>query len=153
TFNQPRYFSGLWGSGTLPVVARAVAHGFWGGSGTGILILDPSAKDSLNADRTRSVTVTGGARVILDSHNSGAAGAPGGGGLTATTFEITGGSPGTLTGPIPPGVPPPPAPLRYLPVPSMPPAGNMTKTSLGTGNHQYILSPGSYNNLPNFQSG
>ena len=49
----------------------------WGGSGKGIIILDPSAKDSLNASGNGSVTVTGGASVIVDSNSYEAARATG----------------------------------------------------------------------------
>src|SRR5262249_29430040 len=40
TYNQPRYFSTILGSNRLPVVARAVALGRWGGTGNGIIVLD-----------------------------------------------------------------------------------------------------------------
>src|SRR5262245_13031661 len=101
TYNQPRYFSALWGSTSTPITVRAVGRGYYGASGTGILILDPTLKDSLDASGTGAVTVTGGANVIVDSNNAEAARATGGGGLTATQFMITGQNPGytgALTG-------------------------------------------------------
>jgi hypothetical protein len=153
TYNQPRYFSGIWGSSTAPVTARAVARGSWAGSNIGIMVLDPSQKDSLNASGGGTATVTGGASVIVDSNNSEAAAATGGSSIVASDFEITGGETGNLTGTIHTGTPPQPDPLRTLPVPTMPPAGNMTTKSLGMGNKQYTLTPGTYTNLPNFSSG
>jgi hypothetical protein len=153
TYHQPRYFSGVWGGATLPVSARAVARGRWGGTGTGILILDPSAKDALDASGTGGVTVTGGASVIVDSGNGEAARATGGGALTAPDFEITGGYTGWLGGAVHTGVPPTPDPLRYLPAPAVPPDGMMTVLSLGNGNKRYTLTPGRYTNLPTFTSG
>jgi hypothetical protein len=158
TYYQPRYFSTIWGSTSVPVKARAVARGRWAGSGDGIIILDPSAKDALNASGTGSVTVTGGASVIVDSSNSAAAGVTGGGSVTASDFEITGGYTGTLNGTIHTGVPPTPDPLAYLPVPPVPPNGTMTSTPILDSKGKqiataYTLTPGLYTNLPNFVSG
>jgi Putative Flp pilus-assembly TadE/G-like len=153
TYYQPRFFSQIWGSTPTAVVARAVGRGRWAGSKEGILVLDPSAKYSLNASGTGGVTVTGGANVIVDSSNASAAAATGGGAVTAPDFEITGGYVGTLNGIIHTGVPPSPDPLRYLPVPTMPPNGMMTTVSLGSGNKQYTLTPGTYSNLPTFNQG
>jgi hypothetical protein len=159
TYYQKRYFSMIWGTDTIAVTARAVARGRWAGSGDGIIILDPSAKDSLDASGTGSVTVTGGAAVIVDSSNSAAAAATGGGGMTASNFQITGGDVGALNGAVQTGVPPTPDPLRYLPVPPEPPNGTMTSTPIydpvtgkKTGT-QYTLTPGTYNSLPNFTNG
>ncbi|HLW66383.1 MAG TPA: hypothetical protein VKS79_13805, partial [Gemmataceae bacterium] len=62
-----------------------------------------------------------------------------------------------VTSPVPnqifQGVHPTPDPLAYLPPPSMPPDGTMTKTAIGNGNFQYTLSPGTYTNLPTFNKG
>ncbi len=159
TFYQPRYFSGIWGGTATPVVGRSVARGRWAGSNLGILVLDPSAKDALNASGNGGITVTGsspgapGAAVIGNSNNEIAAAATGGGGLTAPRFEITGGYTGTLNGTVETGVPPSPDPLRKLPAPSVPSAGKITTKSLGQGNKQYTLTPGTYTNLPNFNTG
>ncbi len=108
-FYQPRYFSSIWGRTATPVVARAVARGRWLDSNIGIMVLDPSVKDALNASGSGSVTVTGGsagtrgAAVVVNSNNSVAAAATGGGGLTAPRFEIAGGYTGALNGTAPPG--------------------------------------------------
>src|SRR5262249_992130 len=82
TYYQPRYFSRLWGTDPIAVAARAVGRARYGGANDGIIVLDPSAKDSLNASGTGTVTVTGGAAVIVDSSDAAAAGVTGGGGVT-----------------------------------------------------------------------
>jgi len=153
TYYQARTFSRIWGAADIPVTARAVARGRWGGSGMGIVVLDPSAKSSLNASGTGTVTVTGGASTVVDSNNSEAAVVAGGGGISAAAFEITGGYSGALNGNVHTGVPPSPDPLRYLPAPSVPADGTMTVTHLDSGNKQYALTPGRYTNLPLFNSG
>jgi hypothetical protein len=73
--------------------------------------------------------------------------------MTANEFDITGGYSGTFTGTVVTGTPPTPDPLRYLPVPAVPPDGKMTTKSLGQGNKQYTLTPGRYTNLPQLNQG
>jgi hypothetical protein len=154
TYYQPRHFSAIWGSTTLPVSARAVARGSWAGSGDGIICLDPTAQNSLNAAGNGSLTVTGGANVIVDSNDpASAARATGGGAVTAANFLITGGANGTFNGNVVTGVLPTPDPLAYLPVPPVPPDGTMSSKGIGQGNKQYTLTPGRYTNLPNFNQG
>src|SRR5262249_33279751 len=48
-YNEPRFFSGLWGQGTIPITARAVARGTWSVVVDGILVLDPSSSGALTA--------------------------------------------------------------------------------------------------------
>lgn len=153
TVNQSRYFSAIWSSANTAVKARAVARGRWAGSGKGIIVLDPSVKDSLDASGTGSVTVTGGAAVIVDSNNAEAGRVTGGGGLKANEFDLTGGYTGPFDGTVYTGVPPTPDPLRYLPVPSVPANGDVRQTGIGQGNKRYTLYPGRHNNLPNFNQG
>jgi hypothetical protein len=161
TYNQPRYFSGIFGSSDIPVRARAVARGAWVAPNAGVIVLAYSGKGTLNSQGTGSFTDVG-APVIVNSNNSTAAIAGGGGSMIAPEFDITGGY--TLSGGgqlitqptannIYTGMHPTPDPLAYLPVPTQPPAGTMTKTSIGNGNFQYVLSPGAYYNLPNFNQG
>lgn len=154
TYNQPRYFSAIWGSTSTPVVARAVAKGYWGGTGNGVIVLDPSVSGALGTQGGAAGIVTGGAAMIVDSNNASAAAAGGGGSFTADNFKITGGYTGTLNGTVQTGVLPIPDPLAYLPVPPVPPDGTITKMALGNGNTQYTLTPGRFaNNLPAVQSG
>lgn len=153
TYNQPRYFSTIWGTTSLPVVARSVAYAKWGGTGNGVIVLDPTASNALDANGNGSATVTGGAYTIVNSNSTSAARTSGGGSLTSTRFQVTGDTVGTFNGPVDTGTPPIPDPLRYLPVPSVPPAGTITQVSLTQGNHQYTLTPGRYTNLPGMNSG
>ena len=163
-YNQTRGFSRILGSGTIPVKARAVATGRWVVPKGGILALDPVASGAVTASGGGNINTNGGT-VIIDSNNNGTNGAltvSGGGTITANEFDITGsykgtvGSPGISTTPNT-GVSPTPDPYAYLPVPSAPPAGSITKKSLSGGGFQYTLTPGSYGGsgqpkLPNFSS-
>ncbi len=154
TYYQPRFFSTIWGSGSLPVQARSVAYGGWDSIGDGVIVLDPTAKNSLNGSGGSSLVVTGGANVIVDSNDpAAAADVTGGGAMTASAFKIVGGYSGTFNGTVSTGVLPIPDPLAYLPQPSVPQDGIMTTSSLGNGNHQFLLTPGRYSNLPTFNSG
>jgi hypothetical protein len=153
TYRQPRYFSGIWGSNATPIVARAVAKGYWGGTGTGVIVLDPDDSHSLDASGTGSVTVTGGAAVLVNSTDSEAGRQTGGGGLTASRFEVTGGTTGTFTGTVKTGVLPTPDPLAYLPAPSGLPNGTITQVNLTQGNKMYVVTPGKHTSFPAGQSG
>lgn len=153
TYQQPRYFSTIWGSTKMPVKARAVARGYWGGSGNGVIVLDPSVKDALDASGQGTVTVTGGASMIVDSNHVEAGRVTGGASaMTAPTFEVTGGTTGVFNGTVHTGTNPIPDPLAYLPQPTKPAAGTMT-TKNKSGAKTYTLTPGSYSNLPNFGTG
>lgn len=157
TYNQPRYFSTIWGSQRIPVAARAVAKGRWAGSGNGVIVLDPSVQNALDASGNGSVTLTGGAHMIVDSKDpSSAARATGGGSLTAPVFDITGGANGAFNGTVNTGTLPIPDPLAYLPQPTKPNAGTMTTTN-DKGAKTYTLTPGTYGpnstKLPNFGNG
>ena len=153
TYNQPRYFSAIWGITRLPITCRAVARGRWAASGDGIIVLDPVAKDSLNAGGTGATLVTGGAHVIVDSSNSSAARDTGGGGMTAAEFDVTGGEVGPFNGTMKTGTLPIPDPLAYLPPPPVPPDGTISVKGIGSGNKQYTLTPGRFSNLPTFNQG
>lgn len=156
TYNQPRYFSTLFGSGSIPITARAVAEGKWAKPRAGVIVLDPSARSALDISGGGSFTVSG-ASIQVDSSNSSAFTVSGGGTITATEADVYGGYSGNgnfnVAGGHPiTGVPPIPDPLAYLPAPTVPPAGRIEHPS----SHVYILHPGSYGgggsqpNLPNF---
>jgi hypothetical protein len=151
TFYQKRYFSTLWGSSQIPVRARAVARARYGGTGAGIIILDPTADHALDAtgggsSTTQSVNVTGGATVYVDSNYITAAGTSGGGSISANVFKIVGGYSGSAFSPTPiTGTQSIPDPLRYLPVPPVPSNnGTITKTTTATGTTIWTLTPGKY---------
>jgi hypothetical protein len=149
-YNQPRGFSRIFGSGAIPVTARAVGSGQWVTFNNGIIVLDPTSKGSLTAAGNGTMTVVG-ASVIVDSSDAAAAVANGNGNLTAPVFDITG-VPGTSTpgggtfnGTIYSGVPPTPDPLAYLPEPD---PNSLTVESTQTlhisGKSDVTLSPGVY---------
>ncbi|HQU42442.1 MAG TPA: pilus assembly protein TadG-related protein, partial [Pirellulales bacterium] len=65
--NQKRGLSAIFGTGTLPVSARAVAKGITGN--IGILILDPSINDSCEIDG--NVNILNGGQIFVNSTASG----------------------------------------------------------------------------------
>ena len=153
-YNQPRYFSSIFGSNATPVPGRAVAIGRWAASGNGVIVLDPTVQNALDSNGNGSLTLTGGAAMVVNSSNPASAGrTTGGGTLTASNFNIVGGANGTFNGKVTTGSLPIPDPLAYLPLPSVPGDGTITKKALGQGNMQYTLTPGRFSNLPSFQSG
>ena len=136
TYYQKRYFSTIWGSTQIPVKARAVARARYGGTGAGIVILDPTADHALDAtgagsSTTESVNVTGGATVYVDSSDPTAARTSGGGSMTAAAFKVYGSYTGSGFTPTPTALACPiPDPLCYLPQPSVPSNnGTITQTS------------------------
>src|SRR5262249_51482516 len=150
-YNEPRFFSALWGNGTLPIQARAVARGTWTVVVDGILVLDPSGAGALTATGNGSLTVNGAA-VVVNSDNIGGAVAKGGGTVTASTFNFAG-TPGFSTsgsgqfaGTIQSGFAASPDPLAYLPPPD---PGSLPLQSSSTlklnGSQPVTISPGLYN--------
>lgn len=161
TYYVQRGFSRIFGSEPIPVMARAVSRGAWVAPKAGVIILDYDDKASFNAQGNGAFTETG-APVIVNSNNPSATVSAGNGQLKAEEFYITGGltvsgGANLVTAPTPgqifTGTHPTPDPLAYLPVPSVPPNGSMTKVGIGMGNHKYTLTPGRYANLPNFNTG
>lgn len=158
--NVSRAFSRIWSNASIPVRARAVSRGGWISPTAGVLILNYQGKGDLNSQGNSAFTETGGP-VIVNSNNPSAVLVTGNGALVAPEFDITGGvqlsgGGNMTTSPTPnqifTGTHPTPDPLAYLPPPSIPPAGTMTKTSL-SGGTLYTLTPGTYSNLPTFTSG
>ncbi|MCY2987992.1 MAG: pilus assembly protein TadG-related protein [Planctomycetota bacterium] len=121
---QPRGFSGIFGSGNLPVTARSVAMGKWTDINNGILILDPIDSNVLVLSGNGSATVVGAGIVVNSSNPTAAIVVNGGGIANAPTYDICG-VPGISAadavslkgGTITSGVPPTPDPLRYIPEP------------------------------------
>ena len=172
TYNQPRYFSAIWGQGSLKVQARAVARASFTAASPGILILDPSSKGSLSAVGNASIIVKGGGSIVVDSNNAAGGLITGNGNIQASAFYFSG-TPGYLntsggnflnpsgvfdSSIMHSGVPPTPDPLANLPVPTMPgtarlPNGSYASSAVNwSGNNAYgavggvlTLSPGTYN--------
>ena len=147
-YNQGRYFSNVIGAGTMPVVARAVARGKWEPSFVGIHVLEMHDSASLTATGESTVTVSGGAAVIVNSDASDAATSTGGT-LTADNFAITGGSSvsggkGGFYGGLHYGTEPQPDPLRNIPQPNMSDYVEQSKGKKQISSGTRTLSPGVY---------
>jgi Putative Flp pilus-assembly TadE/G-like len=179
-YPQPRSFSNIFGlynsaaTGSITVSARTVARGAWIPVNAGIIVLNYSGKQALNAQGTGSFTDVW-AKIIVNSNDPAAAYIGGGGSLRAPRYDITGGDAGktsqflNASGVYDPsiiftGVHPTPDPLAYLPIPGqtgappIPSAGTITSTPNAGGGTNYTLTPGAYGQplgpkLPNFTNG
>jgi hypothetical protein len=159
--NQPRYFSNIFGSGSIPVKARAVARGAWVVPKGGIIALDPTASPALDDQGGGTLTVNNGT-IIVDSNamsSNGALKNGGGGKITAQAIDVTGSvdlTNNSTTNPTPTtGTSPTPDPYWYLPAPSAPPKGSI---SYNKNTSTYTVTPGSFGGpgqpkLPNFGQG
>jgi Flp pilus assembly protein TadG len=118
-YDQPRYFSTIWGTTSTRVTGRAVGRGMWASNKMGILVLNPTASGSLTNTGGGSVTVVG-VPTIIDS-NSPTAGVTTGNGTVVSTIDVTG-VPGVSgpgwPGPVNSGQTPVPDPLAYIPEPN-----------------------------------
>jgi hypothetical protein len=92
-YNQPRYFSGIFGTKPIPVQARAVASGLTKNNNPAILVLNPSVAKALNVTGPGDVNVNSGT-VVVDSSNSQAAVLTGSGNVNTSEVDITGSGPG-----------------------------------------------------------
>jgi hypothetical protein len=172
-YDQPRYFSGIFGSDTIPVKARAVARGRWSTFRDGILVLNLTQKLALKINGNGIVGSTG-ADVIVNSNDPSAIGSDG----TNATISVSNGdlvtrggvAPNTtLIGALVQTNTITPDPLAYLPQPTLPnaaqQANKVNPNSAGAstylqamamtvpnGGKMYVLSPGRYDSLPNFTS-
>jgi hypothetical protein len=149
--NQQPGFGRIWGSGSIPVSARAVATGRLVPLNDGIIVLDPSSPGALNLVGNATIDVTSGS-IIVDSSNAAGATFKGNGSITAPTLDLSG-NPGystsggnvTLNTTIQSGQPPVTDPLSWLPVPnpsSLPLQSNSTYKI--SGKSAVTLSPGLY---------
>jgi hypothetical protein len=121
--NQKRYFSSIWASDDLKVLARAVARGQYRASAPGILVLDPTDNNTLDLTAAGNVTVTDGGAITVDSQSpNGGATCTNTGNAVADVINLSDGvfnhsNSGTLIGQINYNVPPTPDPLAALPEP------------------------------------
>jgi Flp pilus assembly protein TadG len=144
-YNQPRYFSTLLGTGTIPVTARAVSRGKWAPAFVGIHVLDLHAPSALRGTGGALANVTGGAAVIVNSDAATAAVTTGGSTLAASRFEITGGtSGGGFIGDVRLGTPPQPDPLRHIPEPAMSGLSDQSNGPKHYSNGNRTIAPGVY---------
>jgi Flp pilus assembly protein TadG len=163
TYNQGRYFSNVFGGGTIPITARAVARGTQPRSSPGILVLTPTGT-GLSVVGNGTLTESGGP-VVVNSSSTSAAHDTGNGTMRAQEFDVTGsiaGISGLTTAPTANNIhavngplaatAPTPDPLSYLPAPTQPPNGTITSVNGTGGAKTYTLTPGTFTNLPNFTS-
>ena len=149
TMEQKRYFSRIWGTGDMPVSARAVAEGRWAPIKVGILVLDPTAHGALTDNGGGLLSVLG-VPTIVDSNAADAVTTTGNGTISTSELDVTG-VPGTsgsgnIIGPIINGQDPMPDPLKYLPEPD---PSTMTVQS----NKNYHKSNGTWDILPGVYNG
>jgi hypothetical protein len=143
TRTQPAAFASIFGVASEGVSARAVARGRWKGEDIGILALDPISPASVNS--TGGGDFVTNAKFIIDSSNAAAVQTSGGGGLTASEFDVVGGySGGGFTGPIRTGQTPIPDPLAYLPVPNPSTMPVQSNNKMTISNGTPTLQPGVY---------
>jgi hypothetical protein len=86
TYNHPRYFSGIFGSGTIPITARAVAR-ITITNKASVIVLDPSVAGALTL--TGSGKINAESNIQVNSSNSGAVNASNGAFATGQ-INITG---------------------------------------------------------------
>jgi Flp pilus assembly protein TadG len=149
-YNEPRFFSAIWGQGALPIQARACARGTWSVVVDGILLLDPSNSGSLTAKGNGSLTVNG-APVVVNSNDTNGAVATGGATVTAPAFNFAG-TPGYGTsgsaqfdGTIQSGMTPTPDPLAYLNPPDPSSLSLQSSQTLQiSGSQPVTINPGLY---------
>jgi len=172
TYQQPPYFSAIWGQANTQVQARAVSRTSYRAAKPGVIVLAPSGKATLSGNGNTSINVTGGGSVIVNSDNASGGVMVGSGNVAASGFYFTG-TPGYSTSGsgqfvniatgqpdnsiIHSGSQAVPDPLATLPVPTMPstallPDGSLATTTLkftgnqyGATNQTLTLSPGTYN--------
>jgi Flp pilus assembly protein TadG len=155
-YNASHLFSGIFGVGTTPVVARAVARGRTAPlSNNSVTVLNANNSSTLSVASLGSLKTTGG--LAVNTISSSALNLPGSLGITSSQFSVTpsvfsglGGSLSLLYGPggtSPTFVrsPTAPDPLRFLPVPNSTTLGLTTKaTNLFVGSGTVNLYPGIY---------
>jgi hypothetical protein len=147
TYNRQRSFSAIFGSGALPVSARAVARGKFERAEAGIMCLNPHMADAFYGSANGSINVTGGASFIVNSDSTGnpAARLSANGGANVDSpgrTYVTGrwaSEGGGRFSPPPVQAPPQPDPLRFLPAPDV--SSLRTRTFPSGGG---TLGPGRY---------
>jgi hypothetical protein len=164
-FDQPRYFSGIWGSSVIPISARAVARGQYVPGNAGIVVLNTTVKGALEVDGNLNIANNGS---IWDNSNGtvneevgpGAAYIASTGVLHAGNLYVVGTGTagltnlGSTTATVTTGVSPITDPLVNLPQPSpatpggtgdygsYPPSG-----TTWTAGNTYTIQPGTYKSL------
>jgi|SRR5947209_1010967 len=146
-YYHTRGFSSLFGVDKVPVRGRAVAVGKSGAAEVGIMVLDPSSKNALNANGGGSITVQK-VSVINDSSDPSGTTVGGGSTITAPHYYLVGnyttGGGGALYGPVNTGVRSVPDPLAYVPAPDPNTLTQQSKKKTQYTSGSYTLYPGVY---------
>jgi hypothetical protein len=148
SYNQARFLSTIWGSGTLKVGARAVARTSYNPANPGILLLDPTDNNTLDVTSSGNVTVTNGGAIDVDSKSAnGGATCTNTGNIVAKTINLSDNTynhsnSGTLIGQINYMQPPTPDPLASVPEPSQPAYPTLAATTLAQLGSGYSLNNG-----------
>jgi len=95
TTQQPRFFSAIFGNGSLPIYARAVSRGKWAPKSAGLIILDPTGSNDLTTTNQANITVVGG-DIIVDSNDTKGGTISNTGNITANNIYFSG-NPGYYT--------------------------------------------------------
>jgi hypothetical protein len=150
TWNQQRGFSGVFGSGAIPVSAVAIARGVAQASTAGVLLLSPTAGPALAATGNATLNISGS--VVVDSPASNSIAINGNITMTATAYDLAASAPGysntgnvTMNGTVLNNQTPAPDPLSSLAAPN--PASLTTQSSSTlqlVGNGTATLQPGVY---------
>jgi hypothetical protein len=93
-YNVGRLFSGVFGSNTIPIRARAVARGQWGPVGNKVLSLNETASGAVSVNNNANVNINGG--LLVNSNSSSAVTVAPTASLTATSLTLNGGGGGLL---------------------------------------------------------
>jgi hypothetical protein len=159
-YNESRLFSAIWGQGTFPIKAHAVARGLWQisnpgtGAPPGILVLNPSGNATFT-DKGNGLITDSTGTIIVNSNGAQALTLTGNSSVSGSTvylsgspgYQINGGN-GQLVGTqggIQSGVSPTPDPFAYLFGTSTnpkPPSG-LSPQTVPSGNSP-TLQPGIY---------
>jgi hypothetical protein len=151
--SPPRFFSGLWGKGSLSVSASATAQASSGSSGTtpystsAVVLLDPSASGSLSMAGSASITATGGIQVNSSSTTAVNANNAGG---TSSPINVVGrtttSSGGYLTGTVTTGAASVGNPLSSISAPTNPGSAANQNAYMNTypGYGSWTMQPGQY---------
>ncbi len=162
TASPPRFFSGLWGKGSMSVSASATAQASSGSSSTtpystsAVVLLDPSASGSLYMAGSAQINATGGIQV--NSNSTTAVNANNAGG-TSSPINVVGrtttSSGGFLTGTVTTGVASVGNPLSSLTAPTNPGSSANQNAYMNTypGYGSWTMQPGQYSSSVSLGNG
>lgn len=148
-YQQKRYFSNIFGNGSIAISARAVARGMQKPyANAGILLLDPSGSGAYN--NQGNGTIVTGAPILINSSSSQAVMLSGNAVVSAPQMSIAGnyttsGSNVEIETPVSTGVKPTPDPLTKLPLPVASSLTVQSNSLLSYSGGSYTLQPGVYN--------